>query len=353
MGVEPFLLSSVLTGVLAQRLVRRLCPHCREPYEADPALLERLGIAVHEGESRTFYHPVGCPQCKGSGYAGRMAVFEFIRIDRDLAALILHRADTRAIADAAGTGRLRHLARRRHRQGTGRPHRAGRSAARRERGLTAMPTFQYRALGANGAAVSGQIEAASREDAIAALRKAGTRPIELAEPRPGAAAARKRGGEPPARLVTDVFAELGVLLQAGLPLDRALGIAVENVEQAALRSRLADVLSAVREGQPLSAALSAQPDLFPGLAPAMTEAGEANGKLGEALARLAQMLEQAGCRAAPPDRFGDDLSRAARRDRARGEVLLHAAVRWCRSSKGCLPPPRRASCPLPRSLSWA
>lgn len=156
-----------------------------------------------------------------------------------------------------------------------------------------MPTFQYRALGANGAAVAGQIEAASREDAIAALRKAGTRPIEIAEPRPGAAAARKRGSKTPARLVTNVFAELGVLLQAGLPLDRALGIAVENVEQAALRSRLAEVLSAVREGQPLSAALSAHPDLFPGLAPAMTEAGEANGKLGEALARLAQMLEQA------------------------------------------------------------
>ncbi len=110
MGVEPFLLSSVLTGVLAQRLVRRLCPHCREPYEADPALLERLGIAAHGHESHIFYRPVGCPRCKNSGYAGRMAVFEFIRIDRDMAALILHRADTRTIAEAAaraGFGTLR------------------------------------------------------------------------------------------------------------------------------------------------------------------------------------------------------------------------------------------------------
>ncbi|KUR70329.1 type II secretion system protein GspE [Novosphingobium fuchskuhlense] len=110
MGVEPFLLSSVLTGVLAQRLVRRLCPHCREPYEADPALLERLGIA-HQGSGHdTFYRPVGCPRCKGSGYAGRMAVFEFIRIDRDISALILRRADTRAIAEQAaraGYGTLR------------------------------------------------------------------------------------------------------------------------------------------------------------------------------------------------------------------------------------------------------
>ena len=110
MGVEPFLLSSVLTGVLAQRLVRRLCPHCREPYEADPALLERLAIAAISAQDRRFYRPVGCPRCKGSGYAGRMAVFEFIRIDRDIAGLILQRADTRAIADAAaraGFGTLR------------------------------------------------------------------------------------------------------------------------------------------------------------------------------------------------------------------------------------------------------
>lgn len=110
MGVEPFLLSSVLTGVLAQRLVRRLCPHCREPYAVDPALLERLGIAEHPGDPSTFYRPVGCPSCKGSGYAGRMAVFEFIRIDRDMAGLILHRADTRTIAEAAaraGFGTLR------------------------------------------------------------------------------------------------------------------------------------------------------------------------------------------------------------------------------------------------------
>ena len=110
MGVEPFLLSSVLTGVLAQRLVRRLCPHCREPYKADPALLERLGITPDADLHDTFYHPVGCPQCKGSGYAGRMAVFEFIRIDREMAGLILHRADTRAIAAAAaraGSGTLR------------------------------------------------------------------------------------------------------------------------------------------------------------------------------------------------------------------------------------------------------
>mgnify|MGYP002651638012 CR=1 FL=1 len=112
MGVEPFLLSSVLTGVLAQRLVRRLCPHCREPYKADKSVLSRLGVAKSDVEDgwRTFYRPVGCDQCRHSGYAGRMAVFEFIRIDADLSQLILHRADTRKVAQAAaraGFGTLR------------------------------------------------------------------------------------------------------------------------------------------------------------------------------------------------------------------------------------------------------
>ncbi len=156
-----------------------------------------------------------------------------------------------------------------------------------------MATFQYRALGASGAAVAGQIEAASERDAIGALRKAGMRPIEVAESAVGGKTASKRSSKAARRLVTNVFAELGVLLSAGLTLDRALSIAVENIEQPGLRIQLADVLTAVREGQPLSAALAANPDLFPALAPAMTEAGEANGQLGAALARLAQMLEQA------------------------------------------------------------
>ena len=156
-----------------------------------------------------------------------------------------------------------------------------------------MATFQYRALGASGAAVAGQIEAASKGDAIGALRKAGMRPIEVAESAVGGKTASKRSSKAARRLVTNVFAELGVLLSAGLTLDRALSIAVENIEQPGLRIQLADVLTAVREGQPLSAALAANPDLFPALAPAMTEAGEANGQLGAALARLAQMLEQA------------------------------------------------------------
>jgi general secretion pathway protein F len=156
-----------------------------------------------------------------------------------------------------------------------------------------MATFQYRALASSGGPVAGQLEAGTREDALASLRKSGMRPIEIAEQKGGARAKSQGGAEKKwRRQITNFFAELGVLLQAGLPLDRALSIAVDNVSVAPLRLRLADILAAVREGKPLSGALLDQPGLFPGLAPAMTEAGEANGQLGAALARLAEMLEQ-------------------------------------------------------------
>ena len=110
MGVEPFLLGSVLTGVLAQRLVRRLCPACRESHEvgADaPASL--ASILAAQGITRV-YRAVGCGVCGGSGYAGRVAVLEFLRVDDSVARLVLHRADTPAIVAAAEAGGMRSLA---------------------------------------------------------------------------------------------------------------------------------------------------------------------------------------------------------------------------------------------------
>jgi general secretion pathway protein E len=107
MGVEPFLLSSVLSGVLAQRLVRRLCPECREPYTASPELCADIG--VRKKKPVTFYRALGCDHCKGTGHAGRTAVFEFLAVDDTIARLILRRADTREIAQAAADARMLNL----------------------------------------------------------------------------------------------------------------------------------------------------------------------------------------------------------------------------------------------------
>jgi len=108
MGVEPFLLSSVLTAVVAQRLVRRLCPACRQPYVPDEKLaplFENAGLAVPD----RLFQPKGCAQCSSSGYTGRMAVFELLLVDTDIARLVLARADTQTIADAAAAKSMRSL----------------------------------------------------------------------------------------------------------------------------------------------------------------------------------------------------------------------------------------------------
>ena len=84
MGIEPFLLASTLRVLEAQRLVRRLCTHCREPYEVDAETAARHGLTPGE----TLYRPKGCLNCRRAGYRGRVGVFEVIRITPALAAQI-------------------------------------------------------------------------------------------------------------------------------------------------------------------------------------------------------------------------------------------------------------------------
>ncbi len=86
MGVEPFLLSSTLAGVMAQRLVRRLCPSCKEAYTPDRAEKARIGVPEHE--QITLYRAKGCGRCNDTGYEGRIGVYEILVIDDHLKALI-------------------------------------------------------------------------------------------------------------------------------------------------------------------------------------------------------------------------------------------------------------------------
>ena len=84
MGTEAFLLSSSLLGVLAQRLVRRLCPHCSEPRRPDAATCDWLGIA----ETQKLKAAVGCAACKHLGYRGRLAIYELVTLDDTLRRMI-------------------------------------------------------------------------------------------------------------------------------------------------------------------------------------------------------------------------------------------------------------------------
>ncbi len=97
MGIEPFLLSCTLRVLEAQRLVRRLCPHCKEPHECDPELAERHGLVPGE----IFYRPKGCLHCRRVGYKGRVGVFEVVRITPLMAKLIQNRTPLPELREAA------------------------------------------------------------------------------------------------------------------------------------------------------------------------------------------------------------------------------------------------------------
>lgn len=84
LGVEPFLLASTLEAVLAQRLVRRICRECRAPVEKGDAEWVRAGLPVEDLGGRTLYRGRGCPECQGSGYRGRVGVFEFLAVDEPM-----------------------------------------------------------------------------------------------------------------------------------------------------------------------------------------------------------------------------------------------------------------------------
>ena len=99
MGVEPFLLSSTLRGVLAQRLVRRLCKSCREPYT--PADFEARSLGLAPSDDLKFYHAKGCMACGNSGYEGRAGVFELVVIDQSLRRMIHDNASEHQMEDYA------------------------------------------------------------------------------------------------------------------------------------------------------------------------------------------------------------------------------------------------------------
>jgi general secretion pathway protein E len=90
MGCEPYLLSSVLNGVLAQRLVRRICPACRAPDHADPAELLALGVTDATGVE--LFRGKGCDECRGTGYRGRTGIYELFRITDEARSLIVRKA---------------------------------------------------------------------------------------------------------------------------------------------------------------------------------------------------------------------------------------------------------------------
>ncbi|MCK5516933.1 MAG: Flp pilus assembly complex ATPase component TadA, partial [Desulfobulbaceae bacterium] len=108
MGIEPFLISASLLGVAAQRLMRRICPHCREPYEPTPELITYWGLDNYP-EPR-FSRGRGCSMCMNSGYKGRVGIFEILMIDDQVRDMIFSTMSSDEISSTlAEEGKLRLL----------------------------------------------------------------------------------------------------------------------------------------------------------------------------------------------------------------------------------------------------
>jgi type IV pilus assembly protein PilB len=103
-GVEPFVAGSALIGVVAQRLVRRLCMSCRRQYTPEPDVLRALNIAETDAASLPFYKAAGCEQCNHTGYRGRIGLYEVMRVTDKIRRLIASRASEEALRDAALAG---------------------------------------------------------------------------------------------------------------------------------------------------------------------------------------------------------------------------------------------------------
>jgi general secretion pathway protein E len=101
MGVEPFLITASVIAVVAQRLVRRICPYCQEPYEPPPALIEKLGINSVEVGKAHFLHGKGCEHCFHTGYRGRSGLYELLTLDDTIRRQVMRGADEMEIRHSA------------------------------------------------------------------------------------------------------------------------------------------------------------------------------------------------------------------------------------------------------------
>ena len=110
MGVKPFLVSTAVMAVMAQRLVRRLCLTCRQPMAPEPSLLRSVGLTPEDLQGRTIYRAVGCRECRFEGYRGRVGLFELLEMDGRMREATFKRQSTMRLREQARlTGGLKSL----------------------------------------------------------------------------------------------------------------------------------------------------------------------------------------------------------------------------------------------------
>ena len=103
-GIEPYVSASALIGVIAQRLMRRLCMQCRRPYTPDAETLRAMSVTEAEAATLTFYRAVGCDQCNHTGYKGRVGIYEIMHVSDKLRRLIAQKGSEAQLRDSAISG---------------------------------------------------------------------------------------------------------------------------------------------------------------------------------------------------------------------------------------------------------
>jgi type IV pilus assembly protein PilB len=111
LGVEPYISSSAVLGVISQRLVRRLCERCKRPQQIDQANLISIGFTEKEAEDVAPWEAVGCDHCRGTGFRGRIGLYEVLEMNEDLNRLRLERAPTERLREVALESGMRTLRR--------------------------------------------------------------------------------------------------------------------------------------------------------------------------------------------------------------------------------------------------
>ncbi len=109
LGIEPFLLTATLEGIVAQRLVRKICEQCKTPFQPTESQLMELGLAPEETKGKQFYYGAGCSRCNNTGYKGRTGLFEIMTFNDEIRELIMNHASTNVLRTASQKAGMRLL----------------------------------------------------------------------------------------------------------------------------------------------------------------------------------------------------------------------------------------------------
>ena len=109
LGLEPFLVTATVEGIIAQRLVRRICINCKTKFEPTEDMLMELGLTLDDVGGKEFHFGRGCDQCNNTGYRGRIGIFEIITFNDEVRDLIMNRASTAVLRNAARKNGMRLL----------------------------------------------------------------------------------------------------------------------------------------------------------------------------------------------------------------------------------------------------